>query len=152
MRVSVVAVGAVLLACGGYSSDDDGGSPAPQEQASTFRIVISGMTFTPARLEVTPGATVTVQNLDGMAHSVTSQAEENAFTQGGVAGVSFDTGAFTGTRTFVIPSSAAVGTVIPYYCTTHLGTMVTPNGAIVIAAAPSNADPGDAPPPTSSPY
>jgi plastocyanin len=151
MRVFFLAVGAVLLACGG-SSYDDGGDPAPQEQASGFQIVISGMTFSPAQLEVSPGATVTIQNRDSTPHSVTSQAAPNAFTKGGVAGVSFDTGAFTGTRTFVIPSSAAVGTVIPYYCTTHLGTMVTPNGSIVIAAAPSNPDPPDAPPQTSGPY
>jgi plastocyanin len=152
MRVSFLAVGAILLACGGGYSSDDGGDPAPQEQGSTFTIVISGMTFSPAQLQVTPGATVTVQNLDSMPHSVTSQAMENAFTPGEVAGVAFDTGAFTGTRTIAIPTDAAIGTVIPYYCTTHLGTMVTPNGSIVVAAAPSNPDPGSPPPPTSSPY
>jgi hypothetical protein len=32
------------------------------------------------------------------------------FTPGSVSGVSFDTGAFTGTATFAIPSSATSGT------------------------------------------
>jgi plastocyanin len=92
------------------------------------------MAFRPASLEVAPGAVVTVRNLDGMAHSVTSQASPGAFVAGGVAGVSFDTGPFISTATFTIPASAAVGTVIPFYCSTHLGLMTTPNGEIRVAA------------------
>ena len=42
----------------------------------------------------------------GIAHSVTSEASPNAFTRGSVGGVSFDTGQFTGTKTFALPSTA----------------------------------------------
>jgi len=73
-----------------------------------------------------------VVNDDGMPHSVTSEATQNAFTPGSVSGISFDTGAFTGSRTFSIPSNAASGTVIPFFCTVHRGTMNTPNGSITI--------------------
>jgi plastocyanin len=90
------------------------------------------MAFSPLDLHVPPGATVTVLNLDGMAHSVTSEATPNAFTRGSVSGISFDTGQFIGTRTFAIPGTATNGTVVPYYCTFHTSTMVTPNGSVTI--------------------
>jgi plastocyanin len=96
------------------------------------------MAFEPLILQVAPGAVVTVRSLDlGMAHSVTSQSAPGTFTRGAVAGVSFDTGAFVGTRTFTIPASAPVGTTVPYYCSTHLSTMVTPNGELRIVSAPA---------------
>ena len=66
----------------------------------------------------------------GEQHSVTSEASPNASTSGAVDGVSFNTGAFTGTRSFALPSSAPNGTVVPYFCTVHLNTMTTPNGSI----------------------
>jgi plastocyanin len=90
------------------------------------------MAFSPLDLHVPAGATVTVVNQDGIQHSVTSEASQNAFTKGAVGGVSFDTGPFTGTQMFTIPANAPTGTVIPYFCTIHLATMATPNGAITI--------------------
>jgi hypothetical protein len=64
-----------------------------------------------------------------------------------VAGVSFDTGPFTGTRTFTLPGAAPAGTVVPYFCTVHLGTMATPNGTITVdpAAVPTTAPGSSAP-------
>jgi plastocyanin len=132
----VVGLGAALNA--GCGSDDDTGSSLP----SGFYISISNMSFAPLNLAVPPGATITVLNRDGEAHSVTSEATAGAFTPGGVAGISFDTGAFTGTRSFTIPSGAVEGTVVPYYCNTHLGTMTTPTGRITVAAG---SQPGPAP-------
>ena len=102
--------------------------------ASGFFVTISGMAFSPLELAVPPGATVTVLNRDAMAHSVTSEAVAGEFKPGAVSGVSFDTKPFTGTATFTVPANAQDGTVIPYYCSTHLGTMATPNGTIRIAA------------------
>jgi plastocyanin len=124
-------VGALAVAGCGSSYDDDTGASAPPG----FFITIAGLRFSPLDLTVPPGATVTVVNQDAEAHSVTSAATAGTFTPGSVAGISFDTGAFTGTATFTIPASAAEGAVIPYYCSTHLGTMATPNGTITIGAA-----------------
>jgi plastocyanin len=109
----LAALAAATLACHCGSSS----TPGPNT------IAISNFQYNPANLSVTPGTTVTVTNSDSMQHSVTSQSVMNAFTPGAVNGVLFDTGAFTTTGTFTIPSSATVGTVIPYYCTVHLQTM-----------------------------
>jgi plastocyanin len=133
-----------LAACGGGSSNGGesttpagtpGGTPAANPPSSSNVITIQGMAFSPLRLEVTPGATVTVRNLDAEVHSVTSQSTRGAFRPGAANGVSFDTGIFTGERTFTIPSNAQVGTTVPYFCSSHLQTMVTPNGEIAIVAS-----------------
>lgn len=136
---------ALLAACGGGSSNGGettappgtpGGTPAANPPSS-FVITIQAMAFSPVRLEVTPGATVTVRNLDGEVHSVTSQSTPGSFRPGSANGVSFDTGLFTGERTFTIPANAPVGATVPFFCSSHLQTMVTPNGEIAIVAAPT---------------
>ncbi len=129
-----------LAACGG-SSSGGGGGPV-NNGAPGFYITISGSAFSPAELDVPPGGTVTVVNRDAMPHSVTSEATSGAFTPGAVGGVQFDTGAFTGQRSFTIPAGAANGTVIPYYCTVHKGAMATPNATIKVD---DSAQPGPAP-------
>jgi plastocyanin len=85
-------------------------------------------------MSVTPGTTITVVNQDSMTHSVTSQVATGDLTPGAVNGISFDTGAFLGTVTFTIPSSATVGTVIPYYCAVHLLMMGMNQGQITVVA------------------
>ena len=87
-----------------------------------------------ANLTVAPGTTVTVVNKDSTGHTVTSESAADAFTPGSVGGVQFDTGVFTGTRTFVIPASAANGTVVPYYCQVHKGMMAN-RGQITISTS-----------------
>jgi hypothetical protein len=62
-----------------------------------------------------------------------------------VSGIAFDTGAFTGTRSFTIPSNAPNGTVIPFYCTVHLGMMVPPNGAITVDSSATPISPPTGP-------
>jgi plastocyanin len=137
MRVTTptwfAALTGAALACGG----SDGAAPAAQA-AQGFVITISGMSFSPLDLHVPPGATVTVVNLDAEVHSVTSAASPSTFVAGAVNGVSFDTGLFTGTATFVVPTAAPDGTVIPYFCRSHLAAMGTPNGTLTVdpAAAP----------------
>ena len=87
-------------------------------------IVISNLTFSPVNLIVTPGTTVTVQNNDAFDHSVTSEAAVGNFVPGSVNGVSFDTGPFVGgAHTFVIPTTAPSGTVVPYFCQVHTSMM-----------------------------
>lgn len=137
---AVLAAGAALLlaSCGSSSGGGGGvGGGAPG-----FYIVVKGMAFSPIQLAAPPGATVTVVNQDAMAHSVTSEVAEGDFTPGSLGGVEFDTGPFTGQRTFTIPAAAADGTVVPYYCSVHKATMATPNGSIRVDAA---AQPGPAP-------
>jgi plastocyanin len=140
MRVTTLtwfaALTSAALACGG----SDGAAPAPSQAAQGFVITISGMSFSPVDLHVPPGATVTVVNRDSEVHSVTSAASPSTFVAGAVNGVSFDTGLFPGTATFVIPAAAPAGTAIPYFCRSHLAAMNTPNGTVTVdaaAAAPS---------------
>lgn len=131
MHARIAVVGALAVAAAGCGSSSSS-SPAPAPQGPGFFITISNLAFSPLDLHVPPGATVTVVNRDAMTHSVTSEAHASDFTPGSVGGVAFDTGAFTGTRTFTIPSGAAANTVVPYYCTVHRGTMATPNGTLTI--------------------
>jgi plastocyanin len=114
-----LVLGLLLVACGSSSNDNGGGGGGGGEAV----ITISNFTFSPENLEVAPGTTVRVVNNDSAPHSVTSQATEGAFTPGAVSGVSFDTGAFTGERTFTVSASAPSGTVVPYYCTVHTSGM-----------------------------
>jgi plastocyanin len=133
MRITFAAsLAALALAAGCGSSSNSSAAPAPTPTGSGFFITISGYAFSPANLHVPPGGTVTVVNLDATSHSVTSEAAPNAFTPGSVNGVQFNTGTFTGTKTFVIPSSAATGTAIPYYCIPHTSMMVPQNGTITV--------------------
>lgn len=140
--VAAAIAGFALAACGGSYASSTTSRPAEPG----FYIRIAGMAFSPLDLRVPPGATVTVLNDDGTAHSVTSEASPGAFTPGSAGGVSFDTGPFTGgSRSFGIPPDAAEGTVIPYYCSTHLGTMATPNGSVTIDASATPSPPPGAP-------
>ncbi len=138
-RIALLAGGlALLAACGGGGSGNGGGGTTGSQPG--FFIVIRNMTFTPTQLDVPPGATVTVVNMDTIPHTVTSQASAGAFTPGAVAGISFDTGAFTNaTKTFTLPANAAEGTVIPYYCKIHTAAMNPPSPTIRVdsSAQPS---------------
>lgn len=106
---------AALAACGGSTNSGGGGAP--------LQITISNYTYSPAALGVPQGATVTVVNNDAVQHSVTSEATQGSYMPGGVAGVSFDTGLFTGTKTFSVSSSAPVGTKVWFYCSNHKAMM-----------------------------
>ena len=132
-RVALVALTAsVAVGCGGSNSST---SSTPG-----FFITISNLSFSPLNLRAPPGATVTVINNDSMAHQVVSEATSGSFVPGAVAGISFDTGAFTGQKSFTLPSGAANGTLVPYFCNIHKNTRATPNGQITIdsTAAPSS--------------
>ncbi len=118
---------------GGAGAVDAGGdvhgdAAAASAAAAAAQIAIANMTFSPANLVVHPGGTVTVHNNDTMAHTVTSEAAIGNFTAGAVAGVQFSTGLIQpgGTVSFTIPTTAAIGTVIPYFCVVHTTTMNAP--------------------------
>jgi plastocyanin len=133
--------GLTVLAAASLAVTACGGSSSTSNLAPGYYITItSAMAFTPLALEAPAGATITVLNNGTMLHSVTEQAAPFQFVLGGPAGVTpFDTGLFTGTKTFVLPATLTEGTVLNYFCTSHGPLMSTPNGTITIraAAAPS---------------
>ena len=89
----------VLISCSKSSSSNNPTSPAP----GTVSIV--NMTFTPASITVTPGTTVTWNNIDDMTHTVT--ADDNSFNSGNIgAGGSF-------VKTF------SVAGTFTYHCSIH---------------------------------
>jgi plastocyanin len=113
--------GAIADSNGGDAETD--ASSAPDGGPNPFVITIENFTFIPQSLEVPPGTTITVRNLDSMVHSVTSETLPGVFSFGAVNGIAFDTGAFIGEKEIVIPQSASVGTIVPYFCTVHRGSM-----------------------------
>ena len=131
-RTAAWMAAAALAAAGAGCGSSSSSSPAAPPQGSGFFITISNLSFSPLSLHVPPGGTVTVLNQDAMQHSVTSETTPSSFSPGAVSGVSFDTGPFTGARTFTLPTNAPSGTVIPFFCTVHRGTMNTPNGSITV--------------------
>src|SRR5512138_1052517 len=142
VKMASMAIAAVALAaCGGSSSSSTSSRPT----SPGFYIQINGMAFSPLNLHAPAGATVTVLNDDSVPHSVTSESAPNAFTPGAVAGISFETGRFTGNRSFTLPADAKEGTAIPYYCSVHTSTMATPNGTITIDTSAKPAAPPPAP-------
>ena len=124
----------------GDGGTSDAGTADGGTTPGTFTLTIRGLAFSPDNLTVAPGATVQVTNNDSPTqHSVTSESTAGAFTPGSVAGISFDTGLFTGTRSFTIPASAAPGTVIHYYCRNHLSMMVNAATARITIGPPGTA-------------
>jgi plastocyanin len=147
-RGFTAAVMATLaLACGststvGTNGTSTGTGTTGSPISSAPIITIQNLTFSPSNLNVSPGATVTVNNRDANTyHSVTSQSAQGNYVPGSVSGISFDTGLFAGvsTRTFSIPSTAPVGTVIPYFCQNHKQMMA--NRAQITIVSPSSTKP-----------
>ncbi len=77
MRLSVMtltlgAAGVVLLAACGGSTSPYGGGGGGCTSTATKICTVGGGQFSPTSLSVTAGTTVTWQNGDGVAHTVTS--------------------------------------------------------------------------------
>src|SRR5437660_11187699 len=72
MTLRLGAAGVVLLAaCGGSASPYGGGCGGCRSTARKI-CTVGGLQFSPTSLSVTAGTTVTWQNGDGVAHTVTS--------------------------------------------------------------------------------
>ena len=134
VALPALVVALALLGCGGSMTDASSSGTVSTNGAPAHLITISEMSFMPARLQVPPGATVIVRNLDSTAHSVTSETAMNAFRPGTMAGVSFDTGPFMGEMSFTISPAAVTGIVVPYFSTVDTSMMATPNGEIEIVS------------------
>jgi plastocyanin len=107
---------ALALACGGGGGDTstnpppgnpgNPGNPGTPAPTVTTSVNLQGSKFVPADIQVSPGATITFTNLDGIAHTVT-------FTSTAVTSV----GSYsTGERTVTMPT--APGTY-PFHCNFH---------------------------------
>lgn len=96
---------ALILGSAGCGGDGDGGSEDRAPAASGTEITIENFKFSPDPLSVRPGATITVKNSDGSAHTAT--ADDNSFDTGEIEG--------GGEATVAV---AKTGT-IAYHCEIH---------------------------------
>lgn len=114
VRFVAPLVMAFAVACGGGGSDSptnpgNPGNPSnPGTPIVTTSVDLQGSAFKPADIQVSPGATVTFTNLDGINHTVTF--DNTTIT-------SIDAYA-TGAKTVTMPT--ATGTYA-YHCTIHAG-------------------------------
>jgi plastocyanin len=102
------------------SSGSTGGSTG-----GTYLITIQNFAFTPANLDVPAGATITVANMDGFPHTVTSNAigDTTSYNHNNTTGPTFDVSLGSGvTKTFTVTGGAA-GDIVPYFCNVHQGGM-----------------------------
>jgi plastocyanin len=110
-RLVVAGLCAVsLVACGSSGSSSSSGASASSSSASSdagsteSTITIKDFAFTTPD-SVSPGATITVDNEDGTAHTVTSND-----------GDAFDDAASEGTTTFTAPTKPGS---YPFHCSIH---------------------------------
>jgi len=75
VRVAVIlaALGLASVACGGDTADT---TARPAGNKSTALVSIDNFAFSPATLNVAAGTTVTWRNAQGVAHTVTGDADE----------------------------------------------------------------------------
>jgi plastocyanin len=110
-----VSVSTAFMLAGCSSSSSSTSTPASSAPASANMIVIKNFAFAPASLIVSPGAKVTVENEDSVAHTVTATGNK-AFDTGDIAGGK--------TTTFTAPSTDGS---YPYICSIHtymMGTLI----------------------------
>lgn len=110
MRILLsLAAAAALTGCGGSSYGGGGGGGVTDPQpVPTTSVSLKNLAFSPGAIRVTPGATVTFTNNDGIAHNIT-------FSSNTITGA---TDFATGARSVVMP--ATTGTYA-YHCTIHPG-------------------------------
>jgi hypothetical protein len=136
--IALASLVALLAACGGSSENTP-----PNLGTPGYYLVISGgaggASF--ASIAAPQGATITIVNTDTKAHQIVSEATAGAFTPGSPASAPFDSGPFTGVRTFQLKTVAGTtipipeGTALPFYCAIHTTTEATPNGTITVRSA-----------------
>lgn len=136
--LSLAAVGLVamfiLAACGSSSDNSAGGSygggstqtTPPATPAGGDAVTIADMAFSPAKLTVKAGATVTWTNQDGVGHTVTST--DGSGTDAATTSL-FDSGTLTQGQTFSFTFDKA-GTYY-YECTIH-ATIASMHAQVVV--------------------
>ena len=106
-----IAAAIALVGCGGGKSYSGITAPpqmTPSPTVMTTCVSLRNLTFSPAAIQVTPGATVDFTNNDGIQHNIT-------FSTNGITDpIDFS----SGVRSVVMPT--ATGTYA-YHCTIHAG-------------------------------
>ncbi len=100
LTASIAIAGLLLAACGNSEAGDTGtnAGPAPAATGAADTVAIEGFAFATSTLTVAKGTTVTFDNKDSAAHTVT--ADDGSFASpvggGAAAQITFDTeGTFT---------------------------------------------------------
>ncbi len=116
ITLAIGTAGVVLLAaCGGSTSPYGGGGGGGCTPTATKVCTVGGSQFSPVTLTVTAGTTVTWQNGDGVAHTVTS-ATGSADT--------YDMGLVSGTVTHQFVTAGTYN----FYCKNHGANGTPPTG------------------------
>jgi plastocyanin len=137
---SVAIAAAALASCGSEAA-------IVPVQSTAYVITILNYTVDPADLRVPPGTTVLVQNHDPFDHWLRSEAAPGAYTFAAVGGVGIDLYVDeSSVRAFVVPATAVVGTVVPYYCQIAQNAMLNQGQLTIVApgtaaSAPSGTAP-----------
>ena len=97
-----------LFACGGGGGSDNQITNPPPPPVVTTSVTLQNLAFSPKAIKVSPSATVSFTNSDGIVHNVTFSS--TAVTS--VANFS------TGTKTVAMPATAGT---YAYHCTIHAG-------------------------------
>ncbi|GEJ58109.1 hypothetical protein [Anaeromyxobacter diazotrophicus] len=135
------ALAAAIAACGAGATAD------LNPVATPYVVTVRNYQFLPADLAAPPGATVLFRNDDDYDHWLMSAAAPGQYVEAPVGGVALDL--YLPARSeqpFQLPATAAVGTVVPYFCWLVRNAMMD-QGTITIAppAAAASAPPGTAP-------
>ena len=104
----------MLAACSSATTGATHPTASGSSRAASSTIVIKNFSFSPDSISVKPGVTITVENEDGVAHTLTS--DSGAFSTGTLNGGS--------TTHFTAPTKPGS---YPYRCTIHqfmTGTLV----------------------------
>ena len=117
MILPILAISAFAAGCGGsYGGDNDQAASAPAKTAAQAPadapqgavVRLKDTSFQPGDIDVKPGQTITFENDDSFAHTVTA-----------VKGAKFDSGTLDGGKTFTFTAQKAGK--ISYVCTFHPG-------------------------------
>lgn len=115
MRWVLLVLGlGVVIGCSGDDGEEHEKHGGDQDSSctATTAVSITGFTFSPACITVSPGATVTFTNDDDVVHTATTNALQVT---------PFDSGIMVSHATFTTPALAA-GT-IKGFCSVHAGML-----------------------------
>jgi plastocyanin len=136
---STPAKAALFAAALAASSCGAGATSDLSVPSTPYVITILNYTVDPANLSVPPGATVLVRNQDDFDHWLASETAPGQYVYAKVGEVGINVYVFSRSeQSFSIPTTAAVGTVVPYFCVLSTSAMIN-QGQITIVSPPAAA-------------